>query len=241
MVLDRNPENYFAEVEQAAFEPANMVPGHRPVAGQDAARAAVQLSRHAPLPDRPELPAAADQPPAVPRPQLQQGRRDALREPRRPGLRAEHRRRAGGRRGALRRARDVAHRRRHGAHRVRRCTPRTTTSASRARSCARSCRRPTATTSSTNILGHAGDPDVTDEMKPRIVEYWTNVDADVGAAVAAGPRRLGRPRRRARRRRRGRRRGSRRLTARAPRARHVPNLQTCRAARAMFGRRGDDR
>ena len=27
MVLNRNPENYFAEVEQSAFEPANMVPG----------------------------------------------------------------------------------------------------------------------------------------------------------------------------------------------------------------------
>lgn len=27
MVLDRNPENYFAEVEQAAFSPANIVPG----------------------------------------------------------------------------------------------------------------------------------------------------------------------------------------------------------------------
>jgi catalase len=27
LVLDRNPENYFAEVEQAAFEPANLVPG----------------------------------------------------------------------------------------------------------------------------------------------------------------------------------------------------------------------
>ena len=27
MVLDRNPENYFAEVEQAAFSPASMVPG----------------------------------------------------------------------------------------------------------------------------------------------------------------------------------------------------------------------
>lgn len=27
LVLNRNPENYFAEVEQAAFEPANMVPG----------------------------------------------------------------------------------------------------------------------------------------------------------------------------------------------------------------------
>jgi catalase len=27
ITLDRNPENYFAEIEQAAFEPANMVPG----------------------------------------------------------------------------------------------------------------------------------------------------------------------------------------------------------------------
>ena len=30
MVLDRNPQNYFAEVEQAAFSPANMVPGVEP-------------------------------------------------------------------------------------------------------------------------------------------------------------------------------------------------------------------
>ncbi len=30
MVLNRNPDNYFAEVEQAAFEPANMVPGIEP-------------------------------------------------------------------------------------------------------------------------------------------------------------------------------------------------------------------
>jgi catalase len=30
MVLDRNPENYFAEVEQAAFSPANFVPGVGP-------------------------------------------------------------------------------------------------------------------------------------------------------------------------------------------------------------------
>ncbi len=30
MVLDRNPENFFAEIEQAAFEPANMVPGIGP-------------------------------------------------------------------------------------------------------------------------------------------------------------------------------------------------------------------
>jgi catalase len=30
LVLDRNPANYFAEVEQSAFEPANMVPGIGP-------------------------------------------------------------------------------------------------------------------------------------------------------------------------------------------------------------------
>ena len=30
MVLDRNPENYFAEVEQAAFSPGNFVPGIGP-------------------------------------------------------------------------------------------------------------------------------------------------------------------------------------------------------------------
>jgi catalase len=37
-----------------------------------------------------------------------------------------------------------------------------------------------------NILGHAGDPDVSDEMKPRIVAYWTEVDAEIGTAVAEG-------------------------------------------------------
>jgi catalase len=37
-----------------------------------------------------------------------------------------------------------------------------------------------------NIIGHASDPDVTDEMKPRIVEYWCHVDAGLGAAVAEG-------------------------------------------------------
>src|SRR3984885_13639497 len=30
MVLDRNPDNYFTDIEQAAFEPANMIPGVGP-------------------------------------------------------------------------------------------------------------------------------------------------------------------------------------------------------------------
>ena len=30
MTLNRNPEDYYIHIEQAAFEPNNMVPGHRP-------------------------------------------------------------------------------------------------------------------------------------------------------------------------------------------------------------------
>jgi catalase len=30
MTLNRNPKNYFAEVEQSAFSPANLVPGIEP-------------------------------------------------------------------------------------------------------------------------------------------------------------------------------------------------------------------
>ena len=30
MVLDRNPENFFAEVEQSSFNPSNLVPGIGP-------------------------------------------------------------------------------------------------------------------------------------------------------------------------------------------------------------------
>jgi len=30
MTLNRNPENYFAEVEQSAFSPSHMVPGVEP-------------------------------------------------------------------------------------------------------------------------------------------------------------------------------------------------------------------
>jgi catalase len=36
-----------------------------------------------------------------------------------------------------------------------------------------------------NIVGHASD-DVTEPMQQRVVAYWTNVDADLGARVAAG-------------------------------------------------------
>ena len=44
MELNRNPENYFAEVEQAAFRPVEHRSRHGLLAGQDAAGAADQLS-----------------------------------------------------------------------------------------------------------------------------------------------------------------------------------------------------
>lgn len=37
----------------------------------------------------------------------------------------------------------------------------------------------------TNIVGHASD-DVSQEMQLRVIAYWTNVDPQLGAQVAAG-------------------------------------------------------
>ncbi|QVQ50348.1 catalase [Spiractinospora alimapuensis] len=37
-----------------------------------------------------------------------------------------------------------------------------------------------------NIVGHASAPEVTADMKKRVVEYWTNVHPDLGAGVAKG-------------------------------------------------------
>ena len=36
------------------------------------------------------------------------------------------------------------------------------------------------------IVGHASKPEVTDDMHERVIAYWANVDADLGAKVAAG-------------------------------------------------------
>ena len=61
LVLDRNPDNFFAETEQSAFEPGNMVPGIEPSPGQDAAEPVDLLRGRAPVPDRHQLRAHADQ------------------------------------------------------------------------------------------------------------------------------------------------------------------------------------
>ena len=50
--LDRNPDNYFAEVEQAAFEPGNMPPGLGASPDKVLQARLLSLPRRPPLPDR---------------------------------------------------------------------------------------------------------------------------------------------------------------------------------------------
>ena len=142
MTLNRNPADNFVEIEQAAFEPSNFVPGigaspdkmllgrlfsyadaHRYRIGDELRAAAAQRARRAG-----EL--------------LRQGGRDAHRRTARPGVRAELLRRPAGRPVATGRRAWVA----DGAM-VRaptRSTPKTTTSASPARWCARCSTTPRA-------------------------------------------------------------------------------------------------
>ena len=115
MTLNRNPENFFAQIEQAAFEPSALVPGigfspDKMLLGRAFAYADTHRHRIGA-----ELPAAPGQPAARRGEHLHPGRADGLRAPRRrPGLRAElvrSRVRRRGRRGRRR----LGDRRRHGA------------------------------------------------------------------------------------------------------------------------------
>ncbi len=113
MVLDRNVTDYHAEIEQAAFEPNNVVPGHRPEPGQDAAGPRVLLQRRPPAPARGELQANSGQHTESRGAQLLQGRRDAHPQRHRPGLCPQLDGRPAGRSRACRRS-ALGLRRRHG-------------------------------------------------------------------------------------------------------------------------------
>ena len=89
LTLDRNPADYHTEIEQAAFEPNNLVPGvtlspdkmllARGFSYSDAHRARLGVNYK-------QIPGERAQGPGA---QLQQGRRDAGRQRLRPGVRAE--------------------------------------------------------------------------------------------------------------------------------------------------------
>ena len=62
MTLEPQPRQLLRPDRAGGLRAARARAGHRVLARQDAARPGVRLRRHAPLPDRPELPAAAGQP-----------------------------------------------------------------------------------------------------------------------------------------------------------------------------------
>ena len=118
LTLDRNPTDFHAEIEQAAFEPNNLVPGigvspdkmllARVFSYADAHRARMGVNYK-------QIPVNAPQAAGA---QLQQGRRHAHRQGRRPRLRAQLKGRAGGRPGALPLRREMGCRRRVRPRRV---------------------------------------------------------------------------------------------------------------------------
>ncbi len=118
MTLDRNVVDYHAQIEQAAFEPNNIVPGTglspdkmllaRGFSYSDAHRARLGVNYK-------QIPVNE---PKVEVQQLLQGRRDADPQRHRPGVRAELHGRSRGRRPEARRRGALDVRRRHGPHRV---------------------------------------------------------------------------------------------------------------------------
>ncbi|MEJ7823888.1 MAG: catalase [Solirubrobacteraceae bacterium] len=185
MVLDRNPSNYFAEVEQAAFEPANMVPGIGPSPDK------MLLGRLFSYPDahRHRIGTNYLQLP-VNRPQcpVHSYNKDGAMRYENPGDPVYAPNTAGG--PAADEARfgeeatwDVDGEMVRTAYALHAEDDDFGQPGTLVREIMSQTDREHLVT---NILGHAGDPDVTAEMRPRIVEYWTNVDADIGAAVAEG-------------------------------------------------------
>ena len=199
MTLNRNPENFFAQIEQAAFEPSALVPGigfspDKMLLGR--AFAYSDTHRYRIGPNYLQLPVNR---PARRGQHLHAGRPDGLRAPRRrPGLRAEllrPRLRRRGRRGRGRlgdRRRDGASGL-HAARRRRRLRPgRRPGPRGLGRRAAR--RRSSRRSPGTCSAASSGD------VLERAFEYWKHVDAETAASrsrSSSAPARPGRqPRRR---------------------------------------------
>ena len=184
--LNRNPDNYFAEVEQAAFEPANMVPGIGPSPDK------MLLGRLFSYPDTHRYrigPNYLQLPINRPQCPVHSYNKDGAMRFHNPGDPVYAPNTAGG---------PAADEERYGEHATWDVTDGEMVRAAydlhaedddfgQPGTLVREVMsQEDRDHLAANIVGHADDPDVTDEMKPRIVEYWTNVDRTVGAAVASG-------------------------------------------------------
>ena len=182
MVLDRNPDNYFAQIEQAAFEPSNLVRGIGPSPDK------MLLGRLFSYPDTHRHRIGANylqlpvNQPKCPGPQLQQGRPDALPPRRRSaGVRPEQLRRAGGRPRLRRQVWGVdAGEMVREAYTLRSEDDDFGQPGTLVREVLTDQERANL---ASNIAGHATNG-VSAEMQKRVIDYWTNVDQDLGAAVA---------------------------------------------------------
>jgi catalase len=180
--LDRNPENYFAEIEQAAFEPANMVPGVGPSPDkmlQGRLFSYPDTHRYRIGPNYLQLP--------VNRPHVgvHSYNKDGAMRYENPGDPVYAPNTAGGPvadeelwqgenyfvAGEIIRSAHTLHAEDDDFGQPRALWEKALTETDREHLVS-------------NIAGHANAPEVTPDMKARVVEYWTNVHADLGAGVA---------------------------------------------------------
>jgi len=190
MVLDRNPENFFAEVEQAAFEPANMVPGIGPSPDK------MLLGRLFSYPDTHRHRIGVNYlslPINKPQCPVHSYNKDGAMRYEHSGSQPVYAPNSfGGPKADTERYGEEATWEAHGeivrsAYSDHAEDDDFGQPGTLVREVMSQADRDNL---AANIVGHASDPDVQPEMQDRVVAYWSNVDADLGAAVA---QKLGRP------------------------------------------------
>ena len=185
MVLDRNPENYFAEVEQAGFSPANLVPGtglspDKMLMGRIFSYHDTHLHRIGP--NYEQLPINA------PRVDVHSYNKDAAMTYRHAGGQPVYAPNSYGgpeadaeRAGGVDWQVEAGELGRYGYEKHREDDD-----FSQAGTLVRDVMDDTARTHLVNnIVGHASDH-VTDEVQLRVVAYWSAVDVDLGDRIAEG-------------------------------------------------------
>ena len=186
MTLNRNVEDYHAQIEQAAFEPNNIVPGTglspdkmllaRGFSYSDAHRARLGVNYKQIPVNEPHVEVNAYSKDGAMR----------IRNATDPGLLAELDGRARGGRQAGRRG-ALGVRRRHGPHGLRAAPGRRRLGSGRARLVREVLDDDARDRLADNIIGHVSDG-VREPVLSRVFEYWRNVDPDLGKKVEEGVR-----------------------------------------------------
>jgi catalase len=182
--LNRNPVNYFAEVEQSSFEPANMVPGIGPSPDkmlQGRLFSYPDAHRYRIGPNYLQLPINQPKSPVhsynVDGPMAYTNPQDPIYTPNSFGGPAADPSLYDGEHyhvtGDLIRAAAGRHAEDDDYAQPRALWENVLSDTDRAHMVS-------------NIVGHASAPEVTDDMKKRVVEYWSNIHKDLGHGVSKG-------------------------------------------------------